>query len=602
MNRSRAYRATRCFWCLATIAALGPLFVAAAEPELDPAIDWAHLQDPQIVLPRIEVNWPESLPRLWQKALEHREADVQREAADSITRAHQLGMPVPSAQAETLIKSLSNVLDDTDQHPVARIAAARALVQIDARQSAALLAQHSARGPIALSQLAEPALARWDYQPQRDVWLQRLAQGSRPALLELAIQGLATVGEERAIPDLTRLASSAREPSTVRLSAAHALASLRRDGLEELAGQLAKKSGPAAIVDRLVAARLLAHHTGDSTLALLEQLADDAEPAVAALAMQRMLEIAPDRLIARAEKSLAHRDARIRHLALEALATGPSPQAIAQLAPQLNDPVVENRVLARRTLLKMAGDEQLHGAVVQHTTQILQGNDWRGLEQAILILTALHQVQAGDRYLALLDHARPEVFVTAAWGLRKLAVPDLTEPMFAVAQKLSERVKKGTASIEHSTQLAQLLEAMGERRHTPAEAHLRIYIPKSPGGQPFSDQVRTSAIWSLGLLLDGKSDPALAKQLEERLADSGSIPPESLPVRSLSAITMGRLKSEPSLPELRKWYEVDTHNNYLGRCCGWAIERIAGEKLPDPDVLRPKLQNWFLEPLDKERP
>jgi len=52
-------------------------------------------------------------------------------------------------------------------------------------------------------------LARWDYQPQREVLLERLAKGSRPTLLQLSAQGLATVGEERAIADLTRLAKGA---------------------------------------------------------------------------------------------------------------------------------------------------------------------------------------------------------------------------------------------------------------------------------------------------------------------------------------------------------------------------------------------------------
>jgi HEAT repeat protein len=342
-----------------------------------------------------------------------------------------------------------------------------------------------------------------------------------------------------------------------------------------------------------VAAHLLAQHSGDTTLALLEQLADDVEPAVAAQAMQRLLEIAPQRLIARAERSLAHSDARIRYITLAALATGPSPQSIAQIAPRLDDHVVENRVLARRTLLKMAADESLHAAVVEHTTGVLKANAWRGDEQAILILTTLQQRQVGQRLMELLDHSRPEVFVTAAWGLRKLAVPELIEPMFAAAKKISDSIKdQGMAPSDRSIALAQLYEAFGELRYMPAEPLLRLYVPK---GLP--EPARIAAIWSLGLLLDSRPDAQLAQQLETRLADTSSIPPEMAAVRGMCAITLGRMKSEASLPALRKWYMVHGHNDYVGRCCGWSIERITGEKLPDPDVVPVQQGNWFLLPL-----
>jgi HEAT repeat protein len=383
----------------------------------------------------------------------------------------------------------------------------------------------------------------------------------------------------------------------VRLVAARALASLKRSGLEDLASQLGGKFGPAWNIDRLVAANLLAHHEGDAALALLERMADDAEPAVAGQAMQRLLEIAPDRLIARAEKSLASPDSRIRRLTVEALATKPSPESIARLAPQLDDRVIEIRILVRRTILKMAADEQLRPAAVAHTSTVLGQDRWRVLEQAILILTELDQKQIGNRLLELLDHSRPEVFVTAAWGLRKLAVPELVERMIAAATKLSDQLKGDQFANDRSNELAQLIEAMGEMRHAPAEPHLRIYVPKGS----YFEQVRAAAIWSLGHLLEGKPDAQLAQQLEERMNDVGSIPPETTRVRSMSAVTLGRMKSEPSLPTLRKWYAMDTHVTYFGRCCGWSIERMTGEKMPPPPVIRLTPGGWFLEPLRKEK-
>jgi HEAT repeat protein len=568
--------------------------VGAEPPELDPVVDWAAANDPKIVLPTVMIDWSPDLPLLWKRALEHQEADVQREAADAIARAHQLGMPVSPTLGQELSETLVKVLEEPDQHVVARAAAARALVQIDARQTAELLSRHATRGPLEVTQIVEPALAHWDFQPQRDVWLQRLSQGARPALLQLAFEGLAVLGEERAIADLTRLSREVHEPATKRLSAARALATIQRSGLEELAGQLAKRMGPTSLVDRLVAASLLSQHSGEATLALLDSFADDPEPSVAAQAMQRLLELAPQRLIARAEASLAHRDARIRELTLAALATDPSPESIARIAPLLDDPIVQNRTLARRTLLTMAGDERLHPVVVEHTTAVLMQDAWRGDQQAILILTTLEQRQVGPRYLALLEHSRPEVFVTAAWGLRKFAIPDLVEPMFAAAQKYNDQIRpRGMSPSYHADLLAHLHEALGILRHAPAGSHLRTYVPK---GLP--DSPRAAAVWSLGLLLQDMPDATLASQLEERLADVSSLPPESPAVRAMCAVTLGRMKSESSLPVLRKWYEIHTHNDHVGRCCGWAIEQITGEKLPDPDVKHIKVGDWFLEPLD----
>jgi hypothetical protein len=128
------------FALAAALLALSPLGVAA-QTALDPSIDWAHLQDPLITIPPAIVEWSEDLPRLWHKALQHPEADAQREAADSITRAHQLGMPVSPSLAKDLVAALTEVLEQPKQHPVTRTAAARALVQLDARGGAALLAQ-----------------------------------------------------------------------------------------------------------------------------------------------------------------------------------------------------------------------------------------------------------------------------------------------------------------------------------------------------------------------------------------------------------------------------------------------------------------------------
>src|SRR6056297_1799085 len=133
------------YGCLAVLLIAPSL--KAADPNVDPQVGWARTADPEIELLPARIQWPAGLDALWSKALRHSESDLQRQAADSITKAHQLGMP----DWETLTEELENVLEHSDQDRVVRVAAARALVAIDARRSAPLLAESTRRGPIELS-------------------------------------------------------------------------------------------------------------------------------------------------------------------------------------------------------------------------------------------------------------------------------------------------------------------------------------------------------------------------------------------------------------------------------------------------------------------
>ena len=57
------------------------------------------------------------------QALTRPEADLQRQVAEAIAKAHQLGMPRLEDTAGPLMEALS----EPDQHPVVRLAMARAL-------------------------------------------------------------------------------------------------------------------------------------------------------------------------------------------------------------------------------------------------------------------------------------------------------------------------------------------------------------------------------------------------------------------------------------------------------------------------------------------
>ena len=172
-----------------------------------------------------------------------------------------------------------------DQHPTVRLAAARALVVLDARDAAAALARRRGRrprparagragpGPVGLP--AGPGrLARAAGQPRR---LARDDPGhpgpGRGQGGEGGPAGCASWPVGRAAP------------AAVRLEAARALGVLRPAGSEADARKLAADASPRGMTARLVAASLLGGTLGSEAVRQLQGFARDPEPAVAAVAL-----------------------------------------------------------------------------------------------------------------------------------------------------------------------------------------------------------------------------------------------------------------------------------------------------------------------------
>src|SRR5947209_10113758 len=189
----------------------------------DEVIDSPMYQDPELPVPRLVPVFPEKAKGLWLKALERPEADLRRQAADAITLAHQRGFK----GMETTIPALLAALDRPDQHPTVRLAIAKALFSLDARQAAARLLQQAEAGGD-LGDLVEPALAAWTYRPAAALWLARLGDpGATQRGLILAVRGLGAVREEKATDRLRALALSEHTPVALRVEAARALGLLR---------------------------------------------------------------------------------------------------------------------------------------------------------------------------------------------------------------------------------------------------------------------------------------------------------------------------------------------------------------------------------------
>ena len=564
------------------------LLALLAAPARADDTDSVMYRDPELPPPRIVHALPARLPELWIEALGRPEADLKAQAAQAVARAHERGI----AGMSVAVPALTRELDRPDAHPTVRLAAARALVVLDTKGSAAVLAR-AAAADHELREFADAALARWDYTPARAGWLDRIAQPPTRRGTVLAVRALGVVREPAAAPRLRDLALDATAPAAVRLEAARALAGIRTTGSEANA----RTASSRGLTDRLVAASLLRQHGGDEAVKLLQALGRDAEPAVAAVALARLLELDPDHVLALLDPVLASPDAAVRGFGVEALARRPSAAHVRRLAGQLIDPHPAVRGRARHLLHELANGWKVD--VLAETERVLVGTDWRGLEQATLLLAGLDHRPAAARFVELLRHDRPEVFTTAAWGLRRLAVPDTLAPALGFFEDRYRGLLTPKATdAAADTQLSHLAQFFGRSKYAPADAALGKLVPKaSPKGNPAGPEARAAAAWALGLLHEGKGPPALVGVLEGRLSAVNPFDIEDERVRRMAAVALGRMRA--GVPTLRKFYtEGGPAQNVVNNACGWALERATGERYPAPGTLTVTARDWYLVPLD----
>ncbi len=568
----RDIRPLRISSCLLTGIAL--LLLAAQVPcAVAVEAEWIMYRDPVLPRPANEMLFPPGLPALWCQALEMPQLDMQRRAAAAITTAHKKGL----TGLEVAVVPLMKLLEQSDQEPAIRLTAAQALIELDARQAAELLYQHLRDGDLDAANLFEPALARWGHPPMRDLWLKRLEGPITARRLHiLAIRGLALMQEPKALPRLLELAQDRDVAATIRLEAGLALGQMQQTGLEQAVRALIADKTAASLVDRLVAARMLASHQGQDIELLLTELATDPQPSVQAIALGQLFRIDPEKILSILDATITSRDVNVRRWAADALVAKPTPERITRLGSLLDDldPALRRHVCD--CCVQLAEVETLRDAIIEQGRQMLAADSWRGQEQATLLLVTLDDKSIVDRLLALLDSPRPEVHTTAAWGLSRLEVPATLEPILEVFRKKSElRIAKEPQAAQTMVQLSHLAQAMGQMNYFAADEALRIFIPKNA---PFDPNTRGAAIWALGRLHVDKPDEALANQLMDRVKDTRSMFPEDQHVGAMCAVSLGRMKATNTLADLQEFNNGQSLQSELAYACAWAISQMTGEE------------------------
>jgi HEAT repeat protein len=364
----------------------------------------------------------------------------------------------------------------------------------------------------------------------------------------------------------------------------------------------------------------LRRHRGDETIRLLLSLVRDKEPAVAAVALGRLVELDSKLVLPFLDIVLANPDANIRSFGVETLLRQPNDAGIRLLGDRLADTNPEVRALARRSLETLAAKPEFRDSVIREGSRVLAGKDWRGLEQATYLLVRLSHKSASARLIELLQTERPEAFIAAAWGLRQFAVHETLEEVhqFVLAEhkkmlntKLGPTAgRKGVTAVAVDRQLSQLVQFLGQARFRPADKTLRNLLPRVVPGQPgmppqtpVGIHTKAAAAWALGMIHEGVLDKALSAALVARLTDLP--PPPQLgsefdEVRRMSAISLARIKATDALPSLRRYYAGKQTDDLVNNACGWAIAHLTGTPLPALGVIERSDRKWFMYGLENK--
>ncbi len=548
--------------------------------------------------PRLELDgWhlvhQAGLVELWMRALQRPDAELQRMVVDTLAIAHDRGVP----GLEVTVDRMAELLQQPETRLDVRRAIAQTLVTMDAEQHAEPLAELSRQYTSTVAAIVEPALGRWKSNAMRDAWLQRVRENSAgPALISLAIEGLSALEDAEAADPLAAIANNPSQPTDLRLLAARHLGHVRKEGMPELARQMLDRPARHPELSALIAIELLTHDASPAARELLAELVEYDRTAVQSRALGRLYEIDYRLVDQYAEKLIGSPDANVRKWIARSMLDTNDPGRTAALANLLDDvnPTLRQDVAAG--LIRWGYQEALVQDVLAETMRVLNQDSWRGCEQACVVLTRLDHKPSGSRMVELLKHPRGEVKVASAWGLSQLRLSEHLPAMLDHANEVYadfQSRKISLANPGYNEQMAHLFIAFGDQMHRPAETLMRAYIPKN---FDLGVESRSAAVWAIGLLYEDQPNPELAKQLAGRLSDLGLIS-EMEDIRQMSALSIGRMKSETELPALRQFREG---NSYVARACQWAVEKLTGEPM-DPLMDNPVMADtYFLAPVDKQ--
>lgn len=584
-------------------------------------VDVPWKNHPKLALPSVSNQWPDGMGDLWIAALKRHEEELNVQASDAIARAHAQGMP----GLERAIPTLQKLLLDANKTQDVRNAAARALVALDAETSLNALTQANQQANATMIITTDPMLASKAVAAMVPVWMKRLTDSSVANVLRISAGDALPANLNPAqIKTLLQLVENQATPWPVRFAVAKALGrQSNRDDIVETCQALSSRK-PASLWQLTQAGMLKASVESERPLliALIMNAKTEAQPA-AWLGLKK-LNTVPDWIVSPklAQRVIQNTDAAAREQLLVALNRRADSEAMVLLGLLLDDVDPAIRTTARDMMLQhVTAEPKLMAAAVDAATLQLQGDSWRGREQAALLLGSLQHQPSQPRMIKLLDAPRFEVRIAAIVGLRRLTfarLPKDTDPrdnqpatsdddpaMLALFNRTKQlkaniAIAKGDTQtlVSDSKELAQIVQTFGLVRFSPKPvvALLDEMIPKGSG---YLSDARAGAVWALGRINQGTGDANYVKFFEARLSDVNPLNPESDEVREASAIAIGWIRPKREPRSIGQFSAESEGPDEIVLACRWAIEQITGEPQPKlKDHIRIP-RDWFLIPTRK---
>ncbi|WP_168564534.1 HEAT repeat domain-containing protein [Crateriforma spongiae] len=417
-------------------------------------------------------------------------------------------------------------------------------------------------------------------------WRSVLDSNDSPAgHVVMALQGIAALGASddarRIRPWLDR-----KQPDAVRLQAAIALAAVQPTGhTDRVDSLLDLQRGAGTVVDQNVAALLLRGDASEEAARQRRQIFDADVRGASTIALQGMADHETDVARQLAADAIAfhqdggRRETDLRLLCLRLLRDPVDEPSLNAVVTALADPVPQIRQDALRHLIDTASDEAWRSNIIDALSKQLQSPHWQAAEQSILGLVSLGHRPAVAQYITLLEHPVPSVYVTAAWAIKQSGGSDsdcqqAAAYMDAFRQKmLPQSEAQYPYDQDRSKQLAQLAEVFGQHRYESGTDLLLFFVRRG-----YHPMVRASSMWALGKIYEDQPVPdAVMAQVRKSMAQIRAVDPDHPLMIFASAVTVGRLRDQQSLPLVEFGVGEIWQRVSIDAACRWAIERIDSE-------------------------
>ncbi len=418
-----------------------------------------------------------------------------------------------------------------------------------------------------------PSVEQWLIDQKQmlavDLWKSRLAEGKTSELeLGLALDGLAALRIKDSADDIAKLILSESLAPPLVLQACRALGVLTEANQVELARKLWKSRYPT---HDLLAALVIVNHTDDQAKQLMAELLKSNFQPAKRVAFQWHISHLPSEVQTLASSFRSEPDSGLRRMAIDQLIAIDTAESLAALGEYLSDDNANNRMATREGLAKPEKGTAFPSQLAEIINGALTLDFGPGSEQAIELAVKIKARQFVPKLVQLLDHSILEVRVRAAWGIVTLEL-ERPEDIEAVHQRclaLTERITSEgpKVGVDGNTLIAYLFESLGKAKHEPALPLLRKYVPKNV----MPPLPRSSAIWSIGRILEGSQDAELSKELAARMLDNGP-EGELMPVRFTSALALGYLRNPDSVQALGRTGERPP--TAIGSAAEWSRAQI----------------------------